>query len=390
MITARFFFVFFESKKNVFLPHITVNKMKRILLTLLACLATTISFAGNILTESFEYGNHENEVPVGWNCDDQSWLCGYLESDHNRKPHTGNWYVYSDGGEAWMFMPIYLIEEMRYRFSCWAISDGAVTLEFWAGTAPDADNMHTLLLEALVNSNKYERFSNYVEAIPLGCEYIGIHAVGQQDDYLSIDDVEIDMVQQYDFIAEPVTGDTAMYPGTQAIFHYLVHNTGYDPVDITAHPSDEFFTDFSCYVNGVCGMTFSTQPDETVEVTTYATLRPEVEPGTVAWLDILMTIPCNCNTAMVTFWVTPLDITQTDENNALKISVFPNPATDFVTIAAEGLQEIKVIDFQGRAVMIVPIKEKQSIVNISQLKSGMYFIMAESQSSIVRRLLIKQ
>ena len=219
------------------------------------------------------------------------------------------------------------------------------------------------------------------KTIPSGCDYIGIHAVGQQGDYLTIDDVEIDMVQQYDFSAEPITGDTVMYPGTQAIFHYLVHNIGYDPVDITMHPSNEFFTDFSFYVNGVSGMTFSTQPDETIEVTAYATLRPEVEPGTVAWLDILMTIPCNCNTAMVTFWVTPLDITQTDENNALEITVYPNPATDFVMVETEELQYVEILDMTGKALNRVTAEGHSIRLDVSGLKAGVYFISAKTRST---------
>ena len=164
-------------------------------------------------------------------------------------------------------------------------------------------------------------------------EYFGIHAVSAYggDYILTIDDVDIDVVRQYDFEAEEISGDTVMYPGTEAVFHYLVHNTGYDPLDITLHPSNEFFTDISNYANGVAGATFHAEPDETVRVVTCATLRPEIQPGTVAWLDVMMTIPCGCNTAMVTFWVTPLDVTKVPEN-PVEISIFPNPVTDFVTV----------------------------------------------------------
>ena len=70
--------------------------MKKNILTLLVCLMATSAFAGNLLTEGFEYANHDFQVPVGWNCNDNSWLCGYLEKDHNRLPHSGNWYAFSD------------------------------------------------------------------------------------------------------------------------------------------------------------------------------------------------------------------------------------------------------------------------------------------------------
>ena len=362
--------------------------MKKLLLTLFVCLMTTITIAGNILNEGFEYANHDLEKPIGWVCDDNSWLCGYLEKDHNRMPHTGNWYAFSDTEDAWMYMPMYLIPSMRYRFTCWAISDDSFQLEFWAGTSPLPDNMHTLLLSETVASGVYEKFSAFVETIPDNCDYIAIHAVGQRGSYLTIDDVEVDMVEQYQFEAEAITGDTVMYPGTQAIFHFIIHNTGYDPVDVTVHPSNEYFTNFSCYSNGVSSMTFPTQPDEYVEVTTYATLRPEIEPGTVAWLDINMTIPCNCNTAMVTFWVTPIEPLQSSENN-LNISIFPNPATDFVTIEANDLQQVILMDMTGKTLSSTAAKGNSVRLDVSGLKAGVYLISAKtrSTSSFVKSIL---
>ena len=363
--------------------------MKKLLFTLLACFIAGISFADNILNESFEYANHDFETPIGWNCDDNSWLCGYLEKDHNRIPHTGNWYAFTDNDEAWMFMPLYLIPRMKYRFTCWAISDGEYQLEFWAGSTPHPDYIHTLLFSETVSSGEYEKFSTFVDTIPSNCDYIAVHAIGLGGNCLTIDDIEIDMVDQYTFAAEAITGDTSMYPGTQAVFRFLIHNTGYDPVNVSVRPSDEFFTDFSFYSNGVSGTTFPIQPDEIVQVTAYATLRPEVEPGTVAWLDVHMTIPNNCNTAMVTFWVTPLDITQTEENEAAKICVYPNPTTDFVTVEAEDLQSVTLYDINGKALSSVAAKGHSVRLDVSDLKAGVYIISAKtrSTSSFVKSIL---
>ena len=364
--------------------------MKKLFTTLLFFLTVGFASAGNILNESFEYANHDFVPPVGWTCNDSSWRCGYLEKDHNRIPHTGNWYAFNDTEDAWMYMPMYLIPGMRYRFTCWAISDGAYQLEFWAGTSPDPDDMHTLLLSDAVASGEYEKFTNFVETIPDNCNYIAVHAVGLRGSYITIDDIEIDMVEQYTFEAEAITGDTAMYPGTEAVFRFLVHNTGYDPVDISAHPSNEFFTNFSFYSNGVMTSTFPTQPDEYVEVTCYATLRPEIEPGTVAWLDVHMTIPCNCNTAMVTFWVTPLDITQVAENATPSINIYPNPATDYITVEGEDIQQITVYDWTGRMVKCIPVESKQARISLEGLKSGGYLILAEGKEGLARRTVIKR
>ena len=364
--------------------------MKKLLLTLLVCLTATCAFAGSILIEGFEYANHDLESPIGWICDDNSWLCGYLEKDHNRIPHTGNWYAFAEDDEAWMFMPMYLIPSMQYRFTTWAISDGQYSLSLWAGSAPNRESMVHQFHSETISSNQYTKVSAYVEEIPEGCDYICICATKLQGNcFLTIDDIEVEMVEQYTFEAEAITGDTAMYPGTQATFHFLIHNTGYNPVDITVHPSNEFFTDFSFYSNGINATTFSTQPDETVRVTVNATLRPEIEPGTVAWLDINMTIPCNCNTAMVTFWVTPLDITLTEESKDLNISIYPNPTTDFVTVDADELQSVTLTDINGKTLSSMATKGNSIRLDVSDLKAGVYLISAKtrSTSSFVKSIL---
>lgn len=364
--------------------------MKKTLLTLLMAFLANLTFADSLFIEGFEYANHDFEKPVGWTCDDNSWLCGYLEKDHNRIPHSGNWYAFSNTEDSWMFMPLYLITTMNYRFNCWAISDGEFQLEFWAGATPHPDDMQTQLLTATVSSGTYEKVSSYIEVIPEGCEYIAIHAIaGQGATFLTIDDIEIDMVEQYSFEAEAITGDTAMYPGSQATFRFLIHNTGYDPVDVTVHPSNEYFTDFSFFTDGATGMTFPTQPDETVEVTAYATLRPEIEPGTVTWLDILMTIPCGCNTAMVTFWVTPLEPTLVTENQQ-NISVFPNPASDFVTIEAEGLQKVTLFDMSGRMLNTISVPDDKQQLDLRGLPAGTYFIMLTTETDSKTQSIIKE
>ena len=221
---------------------------------------TTSAFAGSLLIEGFEYANHDFEPPIGWICNDNSWLCGYLEKDHNRIPHTGNWYAFTDNDEAWMFMPMYLIPTMQYRFTTWAVTDGQYSLSFWAGSAPNPESMAHQFHSEAISSHQYTKFSAYVEEISEGCEYIGICATKLQGGcFLTIDDIEVDMVEQYTFEAQAITGDTTMYPGTQAVFRFLIHNTGYDPVDVTVHPSNEYFTDFSFYSNGVNTTTFPTR-----------------------------------------------------------------------------------------------------------------------------------
>ena len=363
--------------------------MKKLLLSLITCLIAVSSFAGNQLTEGFEYANHDLETPIGWSCDDNTWLCGYLDKDHNRTPHTGNWYAFTGAEEAWMFMPISFFERLKYRFYCWAVSDGDFELEFWTGSSPDAASMHTQLLGAHVSGGVYEQFYSYVETIPANCQFFGIRALKDEGaSFLTIDDIDIDMVSQYDFTSDVITGDTAMYPGTEGIFRFWVKNTGYDPLDITAHPSNEYFSNLSCIVDGTTSFTFHLEPEASVEVTAIGTLRPEIVPEATVWLDIMMTIPCGCNTSMVTFWVTSLDITQASENN-VNFSLFPNPTSDFVTIEAEDLQEVTLMDLTGKNLSSTAAEGHSIRLDVSNLKAGVYLISAKTRttSSLVKSIL---
>ena len=190
--------------------------MKKIIFTLIILFAARFAFADSVLIEGFEYGNHDGETPVGWDVANNTWLAGYLAQDHNRIPHNGNWYAYTNGTESWMFMPLYLSEQLRYRFSLWAISDGGYQLEIWAGNDANPSTMTQLMLNGIVSSGSYEKFSAYIEEMTSDFQYIGIHAVSSYGDYvLTIDDVIIDMVGKYDITVNPANYYTTAAPGSQ-------------------------------------------------------------------------------------------------------------------------------------------------------------------------------
>ncbi|HPT52650.1 MAG TPA: T9SS type A sorting domain-containing protein [Bacteroidales bacterium] len=66
------------------------------------------------------------------------------------------------------------------------------------------------------------------------------------------------------------------------------------------------------------------------------------------------------------------------ENNNANFNVFPVPATDFVTIEAEqdiNMNQFSAFDFSGRLVnMPATILDNRMILDLSNLKSGIYFI----------------
>lgn len=336
--------------------------MKRLLLILLVCLAPAFAFASSIFYESFEYANHDMTSPIGWTCDDDSWLCGHFDKDHNRTAHSGDWYAFTNANDAWMFMPLWISSQLKYRFSSWVISDGTYELEFWAGTADDVEHMSQHLFTVTVSGGQYASFSEYIETITADFEYFGIHAVAAEGAYyLTIDEVNVDMVNKYEFIATPATAETSLYPGEEVAFRFDVHNLGYEPIDVIFFPSNEYFTDIHFTVEGTQCTTFHLEPDETKQVITEATLLPTVVPGTRCFLDVLMDLDCSCATAMATLWVNVLDPDGIEEQEGF-----------------DDIQQVEIYDLTGKK------------VDAAHLKPGIYLEKTVSTKGISTRKFVKQ
>ena len=281
--------------------------MKKTIFTLFTCLLTSLVFADSLLIEGFEYANHDMESPVGWVCEDQSWLCGYHEKDHNRIAHTGNWYAFTNADDSWMFMEIYMSTQLRYRYSCWAISDGSYQLEFWGGDSATPDGMTQRFVSATVNSDNYEKISVYIETLSQNHRYFGIHAIATDGaQYLTIDDVFIDKADRYNMEINPYEIDTVIYPGSSVTYSYTVHNTGYESMHIYMTGYSDYFTNVQFTEDGLSSSSFWSEADQITHCTCTATLRPDVQPGSRVWIDIMFTVSCDCITRMSTIWANVL------------------------------------------------------------------------------------
>lgn len=331
--------------------------MKKIPLLLLLFLLPVFTFASSIFWDSFEYANHDMTSPIGWTCEDQSWLCGYLDKDHNRVPHSGDWYAFTNANDSWMFMPLYISSQLKYRFSGWVISDGTYELEFWAGTEDNASHMEQLLFTVTVSGGQYEKASAYIETIAADYAHLGIHAVAAEGaHHLTIDDINVDMVAKYEFSATPSTAYMSLSPGGQAVFRFDVHNLGYEPIDVIFSPSHEYFNDIHFTVEGAQCTTFHLEPDETKQVLTEATLLSTVPVGSTCWLDIMLVLDCNCATSMTTLWVTVVDsdgVAEQDETN--------------------GVRQVELFDLTGKK------------VDASRLKPGIYIERTVSSEGVSSR-----
>lgn len=363
--------------------------MKKALLSLLICLVAGIAHADGIFFEGFEYANHDMQTPVGWSCDDQSWLCGYLAKDHNRVPHNGNWYAFTNADESWMFMPLYMGTELKYRFSCWAISDGSYTLEFWGGNTASPEGMQQLFIQTDVSNGFYEKLSVYIEHIQANYQYFGIHAVADEGaSHLTIDDINVDMVEKYSFLANPSEGHVELYPGQQTEYTFKVYNTGYEPIDVIFAPSHEYFPHTTFYVDGNACTRCHVEPDGIAIVTVAATLSSTVLPGDPCWLDIMLVLDCNCATAMTTLWVTVLDELGT-EKHVVESKLFPNPVNDVLNIETEGLVRVDIADAMGRNILSIPANGDKLRVDMSSLSAGIYFVTTTTTSGSLTEKIVK-
>jgi hypothetical protein len=55
--------------------------------------------------------------------------------------------------------------------------------------------------------------------------------------------------------------------------------------------------------------------------------------------------------------------------------VYPNPATDFITIHNNGnIDRVSLTDFSGKLILSTEISNTQEKINLTNLKSGFYLI----------------
>lgn len=78
------------------------------------------------------------------------------------------------------------------------------------------------------------------------------------------------------------------------------------------------------------------------------------------------------------------DPTKVDENNS-QLSLFPNPATDAVTIQCEGLQQVTIFNSIGQILFTTEANGNQLLIDLSDFPAGYYIIQAQTAQSIITR-----
>lgn len=126
--------------------------------------------------------------------------------------------------------------------------------------------------------------------------------------------------------------------------------------------------------------THSLSPDYNEEHVRIAVLMIDQESGAIvnaAQADLQIDTPVDTNDSTVGI---------IGLNGADHISIYPNPANNQINIdGVEGLTQVKVFDMTGRLVMNATIET--SMMDIAELKTGLYTMMIENGGAIATRQL---
>lgn len=97
------------------------------------------------------------------------------------------------------------------------------------------------------------------------------------------------------------------------------------------------------------------------------------------------------STDMFFVFVDDIKVDQSSSVNDIKadnntISVYPNPAKDFITVnSVATIKTVKVYNTVGQVVVEKSVKDNVTKINVSELKSGVYFVATETEKGIVTK-----
>jgi hypothetical protein len=90
-------------------------------------------------------------------------------------------------------------------------------------------------------------------------------------------------------------------------------------------------------------------------------------------------------------WFTGQDLpTDIITNNNSEFSVYPNPATNVLYINTESFNTISITDLTGRKLQAINYYNSNTGIDLSNLSSGMYYLIIEKDSDIVVRSFVKK
>ena len=75
-----------------------------------------------------------------------------------------------------------------------------------------------------------------------------------------------------------------------------------------------------------------------------------------------------------------------DNDTKGEISIYPNPATDVITVTNEGVESVAVYSLAGSLVA----SSESNVVNVANLVNGIYVVKANTEAGVVTGQIIKK
>ena len=75
-----------------------------------------------------------------------------------------------------------------------------------------------------------------------------------------------------------------------------------------------------------------------------------------------------------------------DGVSVIETNVYPNPTTGMVTIEAENLQQVSIMDIAGRTVMT----STESVIDMSSLANGVYMFRISTANGTTTQKVVKR
>ena len=83
-----------------------------------------------------------------------------------------------------------------------------------------------------------------------------------------------------------------------------------------------------------------------------------------------------------------IDLTSTDENQALDFKLYPNPTNGLITIELEGLQKVMVYNALGQVLISKEADGSSLQLDLSGFEGGLYWVKIISQNRIAVKPLV--
>lgn len=139
--------------------------------------------------------------------------------------------------------------------------------------------------------------------------------------------------------------------------------------------------------------TLTFAPGDTVESVTF-TITDDATIENNETINFSISDPSKCTLGTITsasIVIRDNDFQGVVNNNAIVFNVYPNPASDIITIVAnENIQTISVVNMIGQTVLNVNANSLKQTINISELSAGVYNIIVNSENGYsTKRLIVK-